>query len=625
MSDQTNTITEELIFRDAAAVQAMGRVASKVGTVTKAAGLLKTSLAAAFSTHLTFAAVSNVQASIAGISSLYEKVSRLKAVAGVTAATGHQLLDAFEMTGGEEVAERTIVKLTRLGQKTQGAGKEAAKLRAQLAGVGVNLDKGPTTALLSMSAAARAGRLNVNSLATTFKIPVAQAAVLMRTLQTGPERLREIMRDTAEGADLVDDAALASFETMRRSKLELADAWDGLVGTLYKLLLPGAVRLVNGMTTGFQKLQPVVEAVGGFLSKHMDAVVASAKAYLAYMVAAKAVEAGTGGKHSVLDLVKAYGKGGRGGLMRLLRGEAGDVAGAVAKKAAVSPPAAAVAGNVIQQLRAKDLAAKLAAATRLTTPKWSRQAFAASSAQRAMALISPGKAPAVVGLVERLLPGLIRFMPVLRMVGMVVARFAIVGAVLAYAVKAFQMISSDVGGYRTRITALLKSIGDKLAPLFSALSPILDKLASLFGKSMEMNIRLILYMIEQTLKVWDRVLGGLKWIGEKMDAGGWGGTALKAGFGPLGSWVAESMARNHRLGEVLSPDKPGGDGTGKGKKDEPPPVYDFRGSNITIQNKFAEGFDIGRVSVAITDGIAAHSQRRVQAGFAPPTAIRGRG
>lgn len=625
MSDQTNTITEELIFRDSAAVQAMGRVASKVGAVTKAAGILKTSLAAAFSTHLTFAAIGGIQTSIAGISSLYEKVSRLKAVAGVTAETGHQLLDAFEMTGGEEVAERTIVKLTRLGQKTQGAGKEAAKLRAQLASVGVTLDKGPTTALLSMSAAARAGKLGVNSLASTFKIPVAQAAVLMRTLQTGPERLREIMRDTADGADLVDDAALASFEAMRRSKLEMADAWDGLVGTLYKLLLPGAVRLVNGLTAGFQKIQPIVEAVGGFLSRHMDAVVASAKAYLAYMVAAKAVEAGTGGKHSVLDLVKAYGKGGRGGLMRLLRGEAGDAAGAVAKKAATPSPTAAAAGNVIQQLRAKDIAAKLAAAAHLTTPRWSRQAFAAGSARQALSTISPGKAPAVVGIVERLLPGLIRLMPVLRMVGMVVARFAIVGAVLAFVVKAFQMLSADVGGYRTRITALLKSIGAKLAPLFSAMAPIFDKLSSLFGKSMETSIKLILYMIEKTLEAWNRVLSGLKWIGEKMDSKGWGGKALKVAAGPLGSWILQSLARDRRLVDVMGyKEKEKEKGKGKGK-DEPSPVYDFRGSNITIQNKFAEGFDVGRVSVAITDGIAAHSQRRVQAGFAPPTAIRGRG
>lgn len=56
--------------------------------------------------------------------------------------------------------------------------------------------------------------------------------------------------------------------------------------------------------------------------------------------------------------------------------------------------------------------------------------------------------------------------------------------------------------------------------------------------------------------------------------------------------------------------------------EKPTTVNDFRGSTINVQQRFAEGFDADRVSVAFVDDLVKLGERRVQSGLATPFAVR---
>lgn len=586
---QVNQIYEDLIFRDAQATPGLKRVSDRVTGIAGAVGRLK-AMFGGVGGAVGLAGMFGVASAVAGVGNLYERVRRLRAVTGETAADVHALTDAFELTGAsDQVADRTITRLAALSQRARGAGEEAGKLRTRLRGVGVDLKGNVTDSLLSMSTAVRSGRLGVAEMAKTFKIPLSQAAQLMGTLRQGPERLRAIISETKAGADIVDDAALASFEKMQRGKLELADAWQGLVGTLYKQMLPGVTRLVNGLREGLEAVQPIAESIGRFLSTHMNLVVAAAKAYLGYMVAARAVALSGGNLGGIL-------KGQFGGLLQFRRG---------AQSAAYINRA-----QGLSNLGAGLGAAGQQAAIRM---QYAGRGGGLAGAGGSIAQILGGWAPSLGKLASSTVS--------IRALGMLVGRLGVVGLGVALAVKGFQVLKNDIGGHRSRISQVLADIAKKFEGIGKVVSPVAKLLEKAFGSYMMLVVRYWLTVLEYWLKGINLVLTVVKAIayilGSIVSSPIWSarnpGTMIKNAWNRA-SESADRMTgggnKSRSSGAGASPDSP---------------YMDFRGSKFTIENSFAEGFDIGRVSTVITDGIADAGQRRVMSSVSPLFAVRGRG
>lgn len=584
---QTNQIYEDLIFNDSRAQPGLKRVSGQVSAIARGIGGLK-GLLGGVGGAVGLAGMFGVAQTVAGVTNLYERVRRLKAVTGLAAAEAHGLTDAFELTGTDDgIADRTITRLAALGQRAQGAGADADKLRQRLRGVGVDLKGGVTNSLLSMSAAVKSGRLGVAEMARTFKIPLSQAAQLMGTLRQGPDKLRAIINETKAGADVVDEAALASFEKMQQGKRELADAWEGLVGTVYKQLLPGVTAVVHGLKSGLEAAQPVVEGIGHFLANHMNLVVASAKMYLAYLVAARAVAATTGGG-TIGDLMK----GQFGGVLSFGR---------------------ARAGFISRNQGLSNLGSGFAAVGQ-------QAAIRAQFAGRGGMLAGAGSSIAqTLGSWSPMLGRLASSTVSIRALGMLVTRLGLAGLGVALAVKTFQVLKNDIGGHRTRISGVLSEIAAKFDGMGKVIKPVAALVQKAFGTYMMMVVRFWLTVLEYWLKGINLVL-----------------TIVKAIAYILASLITSPLYTARNVGKVLadswkraseSADKLTGGGKAAkagGAATEAAPYMDFRGSKFTIENNFAEGFDIGRVSTAITDGIASAGQRRIQSNMAPLYAVRGR-
>lgn len=221
-----------------------------------------------------------VTSAIHGVEETYRIVGRLKAVTGDTAENTHAMLDAFELAGVEGMtAERIITSMARKAgdvedQMAGGAerARETAKFYKRL---GIDMKAGPQEALLKM--AEHSKDIQLIDLQKQFGVGKAQASQLLKMLQTGPEQIKKDMEATRNSGDLITEGALRNFEQMQRSKRELADAWQGLVGTVYKGLVPAFTKLIRGITAQLEKWEPLAERFGAVLADNMDKVVAGVK------------------------------------------------------------------------------------------------------------------------------------------------------------------------------------------------------------------------------------------------------------------------------------------------------------------------------------------------------------
>jgi hypothetical protein len=583
VTTQTNTIYEELIVRDAQANAALSRISNKVTGVHKAITGLKGALrfaAGGAMEQVGIAGMFGFVNAIKGTEALYEKIGRIKAVTGLAAAEAHGLVDAFELTGNEN-AEATVTRLARLQQLARGGSKQASELRHQLGRVGVAFKGTTTDTLLSMSKAVQGGKLGVAGLAKVFKIPLNQAADLLKSLQKGPQHLKALVAESKAGADSVNDGALASFEQMMQARREMRDAWEGLVGTLYKKMLPGATKFVHALTTGLESAIPVAEAVGSILSNHMGLVVTAAKAYLGYLVAAKAVGF-FGGDFG--GMIKGAGRG-------ILTGPWTRAP----KAAAIAPWSQRFAAGASSALTSMQIGSQFAG----------RGRFAAAAGGFAQML--GGWSPTLGRLAASTVS--------IRALGAVLGRLGPVGLALAVGVKAFQILKNDIGGHRTRIAAVLSSIADKFQGIAKTMKPVLNLMQRVFGEALTIVARYWLYVLEYWLKAVNGFLRIVKaiayFIGDLVTTKPWNwGTSM---------WTRAWSKAGESIADEVE---------GKGKKTapgaKPDGIYqDFRGSKFDITQKFAEGFDPGRVSVAFTEDIARVGEKRLQSGFAPAFAVRG--
>jgi hypothetical protein len=225
---------------------------------------------------------------------LYQAVQRVKDMTGMAAGNAHAMFDMFELSGiGGESAESIIMSMTRSGQRMATAlaagGTQGQKLNQIMNRLGLTVKSGPEERLFAMAKAAEKGKLGVTDLITAFNIPRTQASQMLTMLKQGPEKLKDIQADTLKGAHLIDEAALESHRAMLQARRELADAWGGVVGVLYKNLLPAVTEILKGIKGAFEDIYPIASKIGSSLSANMELVVTLTKTYLALLIAAKSI------------------------------------------------------------------------------------------------------------------------------------------------------------------------------------------------------------------------------------------------------------------------------------------------------------------------------------------------
>lgn len=543
---------------------AAGRVAHAFHGITEVAGMLGG-----------VAGLWQVAEGVRDVDKLYQAVLRVTDMTGMAAANAHGLFDMFELSGVEmESAERIITSMTRSAAKLNdgfgGVGMQAQMVNGLMQRIGVSIKAGPEDRLLAMSKAAQAGRLDVNQLIQAFAVPRSQASAMMSMLKQGPERLRQIQKETMSGADVIDDRTLQSYRTMLQSRRELKDAWGDLIGVFYKSLIPGVTALLQSVKKIFDDISPIAATIGRGLSAHMDTVVRLTKTYLTLLLAAKAINLFAGAENQM-------GVFGRGKQL------ATSAFGFLGKRAAT-------AGS-IDYFAARDAAARPSALGGLL----SRVGIGGAKAA------GPG-----IGMFESV-GG-----PLTRIIGSVAGKLGIIGAIISVVVVAFEMLKNNtwgiasafkkvLGGVWSAFGSALTSVVQVLGVLWAVIKPIVMIVAGalllgLLGLAKVVEfVGIILKGIMDGLVA---IVNAIIWLLNKIP-----GVSID---------LIGAAADAKKLAENKSAENKAGAGT----------YQDFRGSKFEISNNFPTGIDGGRVAVAFGDELAKLGERRLDSGLRPVFSYR---
>lgn len=452
MSD--TTLREKIVIDGAEAATAkLGMMATMAGRVAGAFGVMGTAIGAFGG----IAGMWGIAETIRDVDHLYAAVGRVVDSTGMAADHAHAMFDMFELSGVEmESAERIMMSMTRSAEKMSdgfgGVGAQAQMVNSLMRSIGVSIKAGPEDRLFAMSKAAVDGKLNIDELTRAFMIPRSTAGAVMSMLKSGPDALKAIQKDTLTGADVIDDRALQTYRTMLKARRELKDAWGDLVGIFYKDLLPAVTTILQEIKKWFDKISPVADKIGKFLSTHMHAVVEATRTYVKLLLVAKAINLFAGPENQ--KGIIGRGKQVFGGAMGLMKGRA------------------AAAGGL--------------------------DYFAAKAASPGAGMFATAGGPLI------------------RIMGTVAGRLGIIGVVVTLVITAFEMLKNNIWGLRDKfvsafggIWSTLQGIFGKLMGIFGKLWEAIKPLAMLFAGALLFQLLLFAKWLGFLVTVIEKVLGAL--------------------------------------------------------------------------------------------------------------------
>jgi len=525
-----------------------------------------------------FAGMFAIGSSVAGINQTYEAVLRLKSATGLAAEDAHSMLDAFELSGvegGEQIIERMTMKIQKMGAT---GGKSAAKMGAAMRKFGTDDAQSAVDVMMDLSTAAQKGTLNLNDLRESFGMSGQQAIKMQQMLARGPERMKALMDGTLASGDLITEQALASFQAMKDSKLALKDSWDGLVGTLYKSVVPmitSAMTKIGGM---LDRLQPKIDKMAAFLHDHMEQIVGLAATFVKLMTANKLTRMVTGQGLGSLAAGFLAKKGGAAGKI-------GEMMGGGVQKVFVAnwPGSMKVGGGLLGATSAGGgLGGMLGGGA-----KEVGDAF--------------GKGPSVIAKVAGAFGGLLTSLP---MVAMVVYTLS----------QHFGAFASVIA----RLAPVAMQVGAALGRIFDAAKPIIDLAADIIGGILLVAVNAIATAIEGIL-LFARAIGyymaNITTIGYD----------LASAFGDAQGDVDAERSQQQALRERANL-KEANANRDRAKADalkgSGAPSTNFINNKFDIKQEFAEGFDHDRIAVAFASDLSQIGERKLQSAYAPLGSVR---
>lgn len=492
-------------------------------------------------------------------SNLYSAVGRISRATGMTAVQAHGMFEAFEQSGVElDAAESVMTSMARMAGKIGGSlsvtAEQSALINRHMQALGVNIKKGPQEQMLAMAEAAQRGKLQMQDLVAVFGVQRTQAERMYLLLKRGPEALRDTFREVASSSGVIDAAALESFAEMKKSRAELKSAWDDLVRTLYKSVIPAVTEILRSIKSGFEAVKPIAETIGSVLAGHMREVVKLTEIWVGLVAANKIANFGApllGGKKMSL-----LGEGEESGrIASLLKGAWGMVSN-------------------LKPARAGGM-----------------DYFAAKDAFKGAAMFE-----SVGG-------------PLVRVLGSVAGKAGLIGVVITAVIAAFELLRKNVFGVRDWFITMFKNIGSVFAEAFHKIVAVFEKLmeavkpiAAVLGGALLISLRMFGFWVEWMGHVLNVVMDAIVAV---INAVIWALNKLP--------WVKISRIDLDSKKEAAKRSVERPDAEGKGSQ-----IYqDFRGSKFEIENNFPASVDGGRVAVAFGDEMARLGERRVDSGLRP--------
>lgn len=508
---------------------------------------------------------------------LTEQTRRLMALTKEGPETTSAWIDTMEDLGvGSQLLERTVGYIARQQQSFAMGSKAVGK---QFAAMGIDIKKGPLDAMMAITQQAQAGKANIGALSRTFRMMPQEAARMVELLKRAPPIAGEIADRVKAGVDVVTMQTIQQGIALEQVKLGFKDALGTAKLIIGKELLPILVDIGPKLSRALQSAIPVVQDIGRFLREHLTQAIALATAFGKVMLTNAVIMKTT----SMLGIGGPMGMGLGGAVGRTARWVAGP-----AKAAATG--AAATAG-----------AAGVAAAAK-----------AGWFARFGTSILGIGKGFAAIA-----------------------GRLGVIGLIISAVVWSVKLIAQNW----QKIVSWANEWMDDIAARWAVIAKVFEPVTSIFstsgpiGKFFMFTLPLVFEGLAFTVsKIMQAVATIGIFIGKLMESPR---AVWKAGIGATiaGAWsqagamqrqelIATKQARffdqardaNERLRAALAPAAPG--------SRQSQPVYDFRGSNFSIKQDFAEGFDPDRIAAAFASDLSKLGERRLQSGFSPLFSVR---
>lgn len=517
-----------------------------------------------------------------------EQVSKLAKLTGTTADNVAAFRDTFEQAGlGADQFARSMTMLSKKALSLEEGGKAIGR---EAKAWGVELDKGPVKALISMSEAVEKHKIGQAQVMKLTGVTKENLGGMMELLGKGPDELRATIDEAKRlNKHLADPAALEAFQKFHEASAKIHQAWRRISERLVVALAPALERMADRLSSFLNNVH--VEKWIDPLVNGLEAAVKHAKTLGAIMLANSILEkTGKGGIASIA--MKGIGFGGTMGRKAFgmaesgLAGLIGRIPGAGSAVVSVGSALGPIGGAVGWLLK-----------------------LAASAA------------------------------------GIGIAAAAVYGII-----KNFDTIKERLGGVFEKLWGSIKRLG---GAFYEMISPLLSKLWNFWSRVIEvwMNaLSKVMDVLSDIINVATTFLTGKNADERKIasDNKKYAETIGQfVGNGPMAKQLAEmrnakpnapvtdtqralfekyAKARE-QYGAESTPGfealkkryskAPGaGDAPGAG-------VYqDFRNSRFDIQQKFAEGFDPDRVAVSFSNDLASLGERKLASGLTPLFSIR---
>lgn len=486
-------------------------------------------------------------------------------------------IDAF---GDMGIGAASLEKLMgNIVKRQADAARGSKEIVNKLKIMGITADQGPLDALKQIVNQSQQGKINLGAMATTFEMLPAEVSRMVDLLKQSPPIAQAIAERVKSGLDVVNGATLQQAIAFEQAKLKFKDSIGTMKLIVGKELLPALVDLTQIFSQKMQDVIPTVQRIGRFLREHLTQAIALATAFGKVMIANAVVMKST----ALLGIGGPMGMGLGGVVGKTARWGVGPAKAAATGAAATAGAAAAAA------------AAKAGWFARFGT-----------------SILGIGKGFAAIA-----------------------GRLGVIGLIISAVVLSVKLIAQNW----QKIVAWANEWMDSLAARWAVIGKVFDPVTSLFstsgpiGRFFAFTLPFVFEGLAFTVsKIMQAVASIGIFIGKLMESPR---AVWKAGIGSTiaGAWaqagamqrqelIATKQARfldqaqeaNERLRSALAPAAPGSRPS--------QPVYDFRGSNFSIKQDFAEGFDPDRIAAAFASDLSKLGERRLQSGFSPLFSVR---
>lgn len=536
-----------------------------------------------------------------------EQISKLAKLTGTTADNVAAFRDTFEEAGlGADQFARSMTMLTKKSLMLEEGGKALTKEAKRW---GVELERGPTEALISMSAAVQKHKIGQAEVMKLTGVTKENLGGMMELLEQGPEELKKTLEASKYlNRNLADPETLERFHQFHAATVRIHQAWRGVSERVVTALAPALTKMADKLSAWVNSVN--VEKFTGPLVKGLELAVQHAK-MLGKIMLANAILSKTTGTGLMGTVMKApalargaYGIGagiagkaagaagglfaGGGGMLAPLVGQLGAVLSAVVRVVGGITGIGLVAGAIYVVIKHLDYFKQRLSG--VATALW-------NSIQKIWGALSKlFSEDSAVGKFVRWVGD--KFLKALEFIGNLVAK------IIDMVASAIDWISDTIDGITDKRDGAVRA----------------DERAEKRQKEREKSTGYEAFMTankDQVYAITKAILAGKKLTEAQQE--------LYRKFLDLQEQVYGKGFRGTGAGEKFKKAY-GEKAPPKGPESDMAPhagIYqDFRNSRFDIQQKFAEGFDPDRIAVAFANDLGSLGEKRLTSGLTPVFSIR---